>query len=83
MPAAMGQVADQKFTVSGTVVDSISREGEPYATISIARKEKPGKAVKMAVTDKDGSFSETMSGKGSFVITISSIGRKAIRRTSA
>lgn len=80
MPAAMGQVADQKFTVSGTVVDSISREGEPYATISIARKEKPGKAVKMAVTDKDGSFSETMSGKGSFVITISSIGRKAIRR---
>ncbi len=80
MPAAMGQVADQKFTVSGTVVDSISREGEPYATISIARKEKPGKAVKMAVTDKDGRFSETMSGKGSFVITISSIGRKAITR---
>lgn len=80
MPAAMGQVADQKFTVSGTVVDSISREGEPYATISITRKEKPGKAVKMAVTDKDGRFSETMSGKGSFVITISSIGRKAITR---
>lgn len=80
MPAAMGQVADQKFTVCGTVIDSISREGEPYATISIARKEKPGKAVKMAVTDKDGSFSETMSGKGNFVITISSIGRKAITR---
>lgn len=80
MPAAMGQVADQKFTVSGTVVDSISRDGEPYATISITRKEKPGKAVKMAVTDKDGRFSETMSGKGSFVITISSIGRKAITR---
>ena len=52
MPAAMGQVADQKFTVSGTVVDSISREGEPYATISIARKEKPGKAVKKLQRDR-------------------------------
>lgn len=50
MPAAMGQVADQKFTVSGTVVDSISRDGEPYATISITRKEKPGKAVKTAAS---------------------------------
>lgn len=43
MPAAMGQVADQKFTVSGMVVDSISREGEPYATISIAKKKSPAR----------------------------------------
>ena len=76
MPAAMGQVADQSSRSAEAVVDSISRDGEPYATISITRKEKPGKAVKMAVTDKDGRFSETMSGKGSFVITISSIGAK-------
>ena len=78
MPAAMGQDANYAFTVKGMVTDSVSNEGEPYATISIAKKEKPGKAVKMAVTKKDGSFSEKVNGKGNFVITINSMGRKAI-----
>lgn len=78
IPAAMGQDANYAFTVKGMVTDSVSNEGEPYATISIAKKEKPGKAVKMAVTKKDGSFSEKVNGKGNFVITISSMGRKAI-----
>lgn len=78
IPAAMGQDANYAFTVKGMVTDSVSNEGEPYATISIAKKEKPGKAVKMAVTKKDGSFSEKVNGKGNFVITINSMGRKAI-----
>ncbi|WP_298453775.1 outer membrane beta-barrel family protein [uncultured Prevotella sp.] len=78
IPAAVGQDANYAFTVKGIVTDSVSNEGEPYATISIAKKEKPGKAVKMAVTKKDGSFSEKVNGKGNFVITISSMGRKAI-----
>lgn len=78
IPAAMGQDTNYAFTVKGMVTDSVSNEGEPYATISIAKKEKPGKAVKMAVTKKDGRFSEKVNGKGNFVITISSMGRKAI-----
>lgn len=78
IPAAMGQDTNYAFTVKGIVTDSVSNEGEPYATISIAKKEKPGKAVKMAVTKKDGRFSEKVNGKGNFVITISSMGRKAI-----
>lgn len=76
----MGQKAYSSFTVKGIVVDSVSKEGEPYATISITRKDKPDKAVKMGVTKKDGRFSETINGKGDFMITISSIGRKAIVR---
>lgn len=78
IPAAVGQDANYTFTIKGIVTDSVSNEGEPYATISIAKKEKPGKAVKMAVTKKDGSFSEKVNGKGNFVITINSMGRKAI-----
>ena len=78
--SAMGQKAYSSFTVKGIVVDSVSKEGEPYATISITRKDKPDKAVKMGVTKKDGRFSETINGKGDFTITISSIGRKAIVR---
>ena len=78
IPAAMGQDTNYAFTVKGMVTDSVSNEGEPYATVSIAKKEKPGKAVKMAVTKKDGRFSEKVNGKGNFVITISSMGRKAI-----
>lgn len=48
----MGQKAYSSFTVKGIIVDSVSKEGEPYATISITRKDKPDKAVKMGVTKK-------------------------------
>lgn len=38
IPAAMGQDTNYAFTVKGMVTDSVSNEGEPYATISIAKK---------------------------------------------
>lgn len=78
--AAQEQTSGKSFTVSGSVVDSITKEGEPYATIRIENKEQPGKAVRMAVTGKDGKFSEKMSGQGKFVLTVSSMGRGNIVR---
>lgn len=78
--AAQEQTSGKSFTVSGSVVDSITKEGEPYATIRIENKEQPGKAVRMAVTGKDGKFSEKVSGQGKFVLTVSSMGRGNIVR---
>ncbi len=44
------------FTIKGVLLDSLTQEGEPYATIRITKKNAPDKAVKMAVTGANGKF---------------------------
>ena len=51
---------------------------QPYATIKIAKKHAPARAVKMLVTDMKGKFQEKVPGTGDFVMTISSVGRNNI-----
>ena len=46
------------FSIKGALLDSLTQEGEPYATIKIVKKEAPQKAVKMLVTDMQGRFQE-------------------------
>lgn len=73
----------QGFGVSGVVVDSITKEGEMYATLRITEKSQPNKVVRMAVTGNDGAFSETLNKAGCYVLSINSMGRKPIVREFA
>ena len=66
------------FQIKGVLLDSLTQEGEPYATIKIVKKEAPANALKMLVTDMKGKFQEKVPGTGNFVMTISSIGRNTI-----
>ena len=66
------------FQVKGVVLDSLTQEPEPYATIKIVKKETPARAVKMMVTDMQGRFQEKVTGAGNFVMTITSVGRTPI-----
>lgn len=68
------------YTVKGTLVDSLTSESEPYATIKIVKKDAPAKAVKMAVTDTNGKFQEKITGSGDYVITITSIGKITVEK---
>lgn len=70
--------ANTSFQVKGILLDSLTQEGEPYATIKIVKKEAPARALKMLVTDMKGRFQEKVSGTGNFVITITSVGRTPI-----
>ena len=72
------QNAAPLFQIKGVLLDSLTQEGEPYATIKIVKKEAPAKALKMLVTDMKGKFQEKVPGTGNFVMTISSIGRNTI-----
>lgn len=74
------QKESTSFQIQGILLDSITRQGEPYATIKIARKESPQKAVKMLVSDMNGKFKERVPGSGSFLLTITSVGRTTITR---
>lgn len=72
------QNAAPTFQIKGVLLDSLTQEGEPYATIKIVKKEAPANALKMLVTDMKGKFQEKVPGTGHFVMTISSIGRNTI-----
>ena len=47
------------YTVKGVLLDSLTQDGEPYATIKITKKGAPDKAVKMAVTGANGTNGKT------------------------
>lgn len=78
--AVAQNTANTSFQIKGVLLDSLTQEGEPYATIKITKKEAPAKALKMLVTDMKGKFQEKVSGTGNFVMTISSVGRNSIVR---
>lgn len=68
------------YTVKGILVDSLTLDPEPYATIKIVRKEAPAQAVKMAVTGNNGKFEEKITGSGNYVMTITSIGKTTVKK---
>lgn len=72
--------AQAQTTINGTVVDSLTNEGEPYATIRISRQNQEDKPITMAVTDLEGKFSPVVKGNGKYTITFSSVGKATIKR---
>ena len=71
--------ASATFTVKGVLVDSLTKEGEPYATLKIVKKNAPDKPLKMAVTDNKGKFQEKIPASvGDYILTISSVGRATV-----
>lgn len=70
--------APLSYTIKGVLIDSLTQEAEPYATIKIVKKEAPDKAVKMAITDINGKFKEKLADVGIYQITITSTGKKPI-----
>lgn len=68
------------FTVKGILVDSLTQESEPYATVRITRKGQPEKPVKMAVTNEKGRFQERLTQAGEYQVQITSIGKRAVVR---
>lgn len=65
----------QKTMVKGLLLDSLTHEGEPFATIRIYPQRNTDKPVAMTVTDMDGWFEQEVSGKGDFQLLFSSVGK--------
>ena len=58
------QKSQSPYSVKGVLVDSLTHEGEPYATIRIFLSENPDKPVHLAVTSDDGKFNEKLKQPG-------------------
>ncbi len=65
--------------VKGRVVDAVTGEGEPFTTYSIFVKG-TDTPVRMTITAEDGSFSDSVKDKGTYVIRFVSLGRKDVER---
>lgn len=76
--AVLQQEKGKTFILKGVLLDSLTKEGEPYATVKVTKKENPNEAVKMFVTNDNGSFEEKIQGSGTFTITFSSVGRQNV-----
>lgn len=77
---AKAQNTQHSYTITGVVADSTTHEGEPYATLTIARADSAAKPVKQALTDIKGRFSISSSGTGSYLLMVRSMGRKPMQR---
>ncbi len=67
-------------TITGVLKDSLTQEGEPYATIRVYKGQNQKEPVAMGVSGLEGEFQQKVSGKGKYTITFNSVGRKEIRR---
>lgn len=65
-------------TVKGIILDSLSNEGVPFATVAVTKVGDPTNFAMTGITDIDGSFSGVVKSKGNFVITMRSTGKQTI-----
>lgn len=69
-----------RYSVEGLLADSVTQAPIPYATIHIALKSHPEKAVVMAVTDDKGHFKQPLPEAGEYLITLSSVGNRTVEQ---
>ena len=75
------QKAQIPYSVKGVLVDSLSKESEPYATIRISFLKNPDKPVQLAITSDNGKFNEKLKEPGNYIILFSSVGKKPVQRS--
>ena len=79
--SAQAQKMEAKaFTVKGILVDSLTNEGEPYATIRIFHKGETKKPIYASVTQTNGKFSGILKAPGQYTIYLSSVGLRTVVR---
>ena len=70
----------QRTAVTGTIRDSLTREGEPAAILQFFQTSDLEKPIAFTTTDSDGTFSQILTGTGSYRLLFSNLGRKTLTR---
>lgn len=63
-----------EFTIRGIVVDSLTNEEVPFATLNIALVQAPTRSVKMFAGDLDGKFVTQLPAPGDYVMSVQAVG---------
>lgn len=67
-------------SVKGKVIDSLTNETIPYATIKVVEKNNPDTQVKALASDDDGAFEFTLNKGGEFILSAHFIGKKTAQK---
>lgn len=67
--------------LKGVLVDSLTREAEPYSTVRVFKDDNTEKPVAMSVTDAEGRIRQRVAAKGKFIIIFSSLGKALVERS--
>lgn len=68
------------ITIKGQVVDSLTNETVPFATLKIVEKDNPTKTVKAVASDDNGNFKLSIDKKDGYVMVIQYIGKTDVSR---
>ena len=71
----------QKTIVTGRVLDSLTREGEPGAVLQFFRVQDMDKPVAYTTADEEGRFWQRLDGSGNYELLFSGMGRFSERRS--
>ncbi|MDR1938638.1 MAG: TonB-dependent receptor [Tannerellaceae bacterium] len=63
------------YTIKGQVVDSLTNETIPYATLRITLASDPQTPVKLQACDDDGNFETSLNAPGDYLVLIQSVGK--------
>ena len=66
----------QRTIVSGAVLDSLTRQGEPSAVLQFFRAGDAEKPVAFTTTGLDGRFSQPLTGRGDYTLLFTGVGRQ-------
>ena len=66
--------SSDSYSISGQVIDSLSNEPVPYATVAVAFVQDPTQYVNAAACDGDGKFGMQLKAPGNYVMTVQSVG---------
>lgn len=72
--------AKGNFVIKGQVVDSLTNETVPYATLSIALQNNPQKLLLLLACDIDGNFEASLKSAGKYILSMQSIGKKPAQK---
>ena len=70
----------QTTLVKAQLKDATTQESEPYVTVRVYTSDNREKPVAMSVADGDGLVSQEVKGQGSFVLQLSTIGKKVVEK---
>ncbi|MDR0996012.1 MAG: TonB-dependent receptor [Tannerella sp.] len=70
------QTGKAAYSLKGQLVDSLTQETLPYATLGIASTTHPEKTIAMMAADGDGLFTLPMKAPGTYIVTFQSVGMK-------
>ena len=74
--SAAALFAQKQTVVCGSVLDSLTRQGEPAAVVQFFKAPDAEKPIAFTTTDMDGNFCQLLPGSGDYTLLFSGVGRR-------